>query len=36
MYIYWVVPENIHPVPKEDMSAVWRGRGVKFVSDNNK
>jgi hypothetical protein len=30
--IYWVVPEKIHPVPKEEISAVRRGMGVKFVS----
>jgi hypothetical protein len=30
----WVVPEKIHNSPKEDIPAVQRGRGEKFVSDN--
>jgi hypothetical protein len=29
----YVVPENI---PKEEISAIWRGRAKKFVSDNSK
>jgi hypothetical protein len=27
---------DIHPAPKEEMFAVQRGRGEKFVSDNSK
>jgi hypothetical protein len=32
----WVVPEKIHTPPKEEISAVRRGRGEKIVSDNSK
>ena len=32
----WVVPENIHTPPTEEISAVRRGRGEKIVSDNMK
>ena len=33
---HWVVPENIHTPPTEEISAVRRGRGEKIVSDNSK
>jgi hypothetical protein len=33
-FFEWVIPEEIHPVPKEEISAVQRGREEKFVSDN--
>jgi hypothetical protein len=35
-YCYWIVPEKIHTLPKEEISAVQRGRGDKIVSDNSK
>jgi hypothetical protein len=34
--INWVVPEKIHTPPTEEISAVWRGRGEKIISDNSK
>jgi hypothetical protein len=34
--VQWVVPENIHTPPTEEISAVRRGRGEKMVSDNMK
>ena len=30
------VPEKIHTPPTEEISAVWRRRGEKIVSDNSK
>jgi hypothetical protein len=33
---YWVVPEKIHPAPKDENSAVRKRREEKFVSDNSK
>jgi hypothetical protein len=34
--VKWVVTENIHTPPTEEISAVRRGRGEKIVSDNSK
>ena len=34
--LQWVVPENIHTPPTEEISAVRRERGEKLVSDNSK
>jgi hypothetical protein len=36
MICYWVVPEKIHPAPKEEISAILRGRGEQVVSHNIK
>jgi hypothetical protein len=34
--VQWVVPEKIHTLPTEEISAVRRWRGEKIVSDNRK
>jgi hypothetical protein len=35
-FLKWVVTEKIHTPRTEEISAVWRGRGKKIVSDNSK
>jgi hypothetical protein len=35
-FLKWVVTEKIHTPHTEEISAVWRGRGEKIVSDNSK
>jgi hypothetical protein len=35
-YCIGVIPEKIHTLPTEEISAVRRGRGEKIVSDNSK
>ena len=32
----WFTPEKIHTHPTEEISAVQKGRGEQFVSDNSK
>jgi hypothetical protein len=36
MVLNWVVPEKLHTLPTEEISAVRRGRGDNIVSDNSK
>jgi hypothetical protein len=32
----WDIPEKIYTPPTEEISAIRRGRGQKFISDNSK